>query len=141
MSLSFLLQQCPTCLVCRIWMVLEIGGKYPYSCCFVGCCFLDLFSMAPCILVQFPSMFFSICLVGVHMVHPCSRNDTTVAWKKLHFILSDRSDFNMIDNLFIAVYVFISRILMSFSVDEILLLRYMKCSENHYLEWRCLLFD
>ena len=31
-----------------------------YSCCFVGCCFQDLFNIAHSILVQFPSTFFSM---------------------------------------------------------------------------------
>ena len=43
-------------------------------------------------------------------MHPYSRIDTTVTWKKLRFILSDRSDFRMIDNLSIAVHVFARRI-------------------------------
>ena len=57
MSSSLLLQQCPTCLVCLIWMVLEMG-----------CYFQDLFNIARSILVQFPSSFFSICLVSIHLV-------------------------------------------------------------------------
>ena len=36
MSLSLLLQQCPTCLVHLIWMVLEIRGRWPCICCFMG---------------------------------------------------------------------------------------------------------
>ena len=39
MSSSVLLQQGPTSLVCLIWMVLEMGGRWLYSCCFVGCWF------------------------------------------------------------------------------------------------------
>ena len=42
MSSSLLLQQCPAYL---ILMVLVIEGKCPYSCCFVGCCFQDLFNI------------------------------------------------------------------------------------------------
>ena len=45
------------------------------------------------------------------------------ASKKLHFYLSDKSDFHMTDNLSIAVNAFVSRMLMSFSVDETLLPR------------------
>ena len=44
--------------------------------------------------------------------------DTTAAWKKLRFILSVRSDFHMIESLSIAVHAFVSRVSMSFSVDE-----------------------
>ena len=111
MGSSLLLQRCPTCF---IWMVLEMGGKWLYSCCFVRCCFQDLFNIAFSILVQFLSNFFSIHWVSVHIVE-YSRIDTTAAWKKLHFILSDKFDFHMIDNLSIAVYAFASHILMSFS--------------------------
>ena len=75
MSLFLLLQQCPAYIVHLIWMVLEMGGKWPYSYCFVGCCFLDLFSIAHSILVQFLFTFFSIQLVSVHVAHPYSRID------------------------------------------------------------------
>ena len=42
MSLPLLLQQCIACLVRLIWIVFVMGGRCPYSCCFVGCCLLDL---------------------------------------------------------------------------------------------------
>ena len=45
-SSSLLLQQCLTCLVCLTWMLLEIGSKWQYICCFVMCCFPDLFNIA-----------------------------------------------------------------------------------------------
>ena len=48
---SLLLQQCPTCLIILTLIVFVMGGKWPYSCCFIGCCLHDLFSIAPCILV------------------------------------------------------------------------------------------
>ena len=54
------------------------------------------------------------------MVHPYSSIDTTAVWKKLRFILSVRSDFHMIDSSSIAVHAFVSRVSMSFSVDETL---------------------
>ena len=60
MSSSLLLRLCPACLVRLIWIVLEMRGKWPYRCCFLGCCFQDLFNIARSILVQFPSSFFSI---------------------------------------------------------------------------------
>ena len=46
-----------------------------------------------------------------------------VAWKKLRFILSDRSDFHMTDSQSIADHAFAGCVLMSFSVDETLLPR------------------
>ena len=51
MSSSLLLQQCPACLVCLTWIVFMMGGRWPYSWCFVGCCLQDLFSIARNILV------------------------------------------------------------------------------------------
>ena len=60
MSSSLLLQQCPECLVRLTVIVFVMGGRYPYSCCFVGCCFQDLFNTARSTLVWLPSSFFSI---------------------------------------------------------------------------------
>ena len=51
MSSSLLLQQCPACLVRLAWIVFLMGGRWPYSWCFVGCCLLDLFNIARNILV------------------------------------------------------------------------------------------
>ena len=104
-SSSLLLQQCPACLVHLIWMVLEIEGRWPYNCCFMGCCFQDLFNITHSILGQFSSSFFSVSFVSIHVVHPYSRTDTTTDWKKSYFILSDRLDFHMIENLLISVHV------------------------------------
>ena len=44
MSLSLLLQQCPACLVRLTWIVFVMGGRWPYSWCFVVCCRQDLFT-------------------------------------------------------------------------------------------------
>ena len=51
MSLSLLLQQCPACLVHLACIVFEMGGRWPYSWCLVGCCCQDLFNIARNILV------------------------------------------------------------------------------------------
>ena len=123
MSSFLLLQQCPTCRVCLIWMVLEMGGRWPYSYCFVGSCFQDLFIAVGSIFVQLPPSFFSIRFNKVYVVHPYISMDTPAARKKLLFILSDRSDFHMSDSLSIAAHAFTRCILMSFSVDETLLPR------------------
>ena len=64
---------------------LEMGARWPYSCCIMGCYFQDLFSITCSILVQFPSSFFSIRLVRVNVVHPYSRIVMTAAWKKIAF--------------------------------------------------------
>ena len=51
MSSSLLLQQCPACLVRLTWIVFVMGGRWPYSWCFVGCCLQDLFNIARSILM------------------------------------------------------------------------------------------
>ena len=51
MSSSLLLQQCPSCLVRLTWIVFVMGGRWPYSWCFVGCCLQDLFNIAHSIFV------------------------------------------------------------------------------------------
>ena len=123
MSSSLLLQQCPASLVRLTWIVFVMGVRWPYSCCFVGCCLQDLFIIARCILLQLPSSFLSSCLVSVHVVHPCCSIDTITAWKKLCFILSARSGFHKTDSLLIAARTFVSRVSMSVSVVETLLTR------------------
>ena len=56
-------------------------------------------------------------------VHPYSSTDTATVLKKSSFILSEASDFHMIDNLSIAVNVLTRRMLTSLSLDETLLPR------------------
>ena len=114
MSLSLLLQQCPACLVRRTWMISEMGGKWLYS--FVGCCFQDLLVTAISLLVQLSLSFFSIHFVSLHVVHPYSSMDSTAAWKKLYFILSERSDLHMTHSISIAVHASPSCILMHIDV-------------------------
>ena len=46
MRSPLLLKQCPACLVRLILIVVVMGGRSPYSCCFVGCCLQDLFNIA-----------------------------------------------------------------------------------------------
>ena len=58
-------------------------------------------------------------------MHPYRSIDMTAVLRKLRFILSDWSDFHMTDRLSIAVHAFASRVLMTFSVDETLLPRYV----------------
>ena len=55
------------------------------------------------------------------MVPPYNSTDLATGWKISCFILSERLDFLMIDNLSVAVNSFLRRILTSLSVDEILL--------------------
>ena len=51
MSSSLLLQQYPACLARLTWIVFMMGGRWPYSWCFVGCFREDLFNIARNILV------------------------------------------------------------------------------------------
>ena len=51
MSSSLLLQQCLACLVRLTWIVFVMGGRWPYSWGFVGCCLQDLFKISRSILV------------------------------------------------------------------------------------------
>ena len=125
-----LLQRYPTCLVRLILMICERVCKWPYSCCFVGCCFQDLFRTARNILVLFPSSFFFAYFVSVRVVHPYSSTDTATAWKTILVNISKRSDFHIIDNLSIVVHAFTRRMLTSLSVGEILLLRFVKLLVN-----------
>ena len=94
------------------------------------CCFQKLFNIACRILVEFLSSSFSVCFVSVHVAHLYNSINTTTALKKSSFLLSDRSDFHMIDSLLIAVQAFARCILTSLSVDETLLLRYVNLSPN-----------
>ena len=107
------------------WTVFEMGDKWPHSCCFMGCCFQVLLNIASSLLVQFPSSFFSIHFVSIHVGHPYSSIVTTAIWKKSCFILADRSDFYMIDNPSIAIHTFARCILASFLLNETLLPRYV----------------
>ena len=68
--------------------------------------------------------------VSVHVVHPYCIMLIATTWKKSCFILLDISDFHIIDNLLIAVHTFVRHISTSFSIDEILLLKYMNLSTN-----------
>ena len=61
-------------------------------------------------------------------MQPYSSTDTATTSKNSHFVLSERSNFHMVDNL--SVLAFPMHMLTSLSVDEILLLRYMNWFTN-----------
>ena len=119
MSLSWLLQQCPEGLACLNGTVGEMGGKWLYNCSYVECWFQDVDQNS-----KIRSNFFSVHFVRVQVL-PYGSTDTATTSKNSHFILSERSDFQMIINLSTAVHTFPRCMLTLFSVDEILLLRYM----------------
>ena len=70
MSSSLLLHQRPPCLARLVRVILEMGCRWSYSGCFVGCRFKYLLKIVPSILAQFSSSFFPIRLVSVHVMHP-----------------------------------------------------------------------
>ena len=63
-------------------------------------------------------------------MQPYSSTNTATARKNSCFILPEKSDFNMIDNLSIVVHTLLMHILTSLFVNEMLLLRYMNWSTN-----------
>ena len=111
--------------------VSETSGRWPYSYCFVECCFQGLFNIARSILSQLPSSCFSIRFVSVHVVHPYWNIDTTGSWRKWRFILSDMPVFHVIDNQSIVVLAFPRSNLILLSVDETLLPKYVNMSTNY----------
>ena len=60
----------------------------------------------------------------------CPYSSIAPTWKKSYFILSEGSDFYMINNLLIAVYAFPMCMLTLLSADEIMLPKYVKWSTN-----------
>ena len=50
MSSFLILQQCPACMVLLILIVFVMGRRWPYCCCFLGCCLQDLLSISRSIL-------------------------------------------------------------------------------------------
>ena len=100
-----------------------MGAKWSYRCYFIGCCFHS-------ILVQLPSSFFSMHFVCIQVVQ-YSSIDTATTLKKSYFILSERSEFHMIDSPSIAVDTFARCMLISFSIDEILQLSYINWSIDY----------
>ena len=106
---------------CLSWMICEMRDRWLYSHCFVGCCLQDLFKMTHGICAKFLPNFFSMCFVSIDLVHLFGSIKIATAWKKYSFILLDRSDFHIINNLSIAFHAFGWCI----SVDEMLLLKYV----------------
>ena len=98
----------------------EMGGRWPYNCCFQVCCFLNLFKTAH--LAFSPS---------ISLAPRWCKHTVVLTWpqvgKKSHFL---RTDFHMVDNLSIAVHVCLMHMLTLVSVDEIWLPRYVKWSTN-----------
>ena len=95
------------CFVSLTSMVYEMRGKRPL---FVRCCIRDLFRTACIILVYFPSSFFSKHFIRVQVMQPYSSTDISTAWKNKHFILSEKSNYNMAVNLSMVDHAFPKRV-------------------------------
>ena len=63
-------------------------------------------------------------------MQPYNSTDASTAWINSLFVLSEKSDFHMVDNLLIAVHASPMRMLISLSVDKLLLMRYMIWTTN-----------
>ena len=102
----------------------KLDGLWPYSCSLwvvdSRIC-KDQRITSSCI----PNKLFSMPFVSVQVVQLYSSTDIATALKKTCFILSERSDFPIINNLSSAFHV---RMLTSLSEDEILLPRYTRLS-------------
>ena len=127
MSSTLLLKQSPACLVCLTWLVCVIKVKWPYSWCFMGFICSKQFTAFLCNFY----LTFSLSFQLVHMVQTYSCTDIDTTWQKSRFILSEISDFHMIDNLSIAVHAFPMCMLTLLSVDEILLCSILVCYTQH----------
>ena len=119
----------PARLRCLTSMVCEMRGHRIIA----GLCTADprIFSLHHVAFLHNYHLDFSLCvsLVSMWCIH-------IVVWtvllfgKQSRFILSDGSNFYMIDNLLIAVHAFARRILTPLSVYEMLLLRYVDWSSK-----------
>ena len=89
----------PACIVCLTLMVCEMGGKWPYTCYFVGFCFQDFLCNTHLafffLSTSLKFRWYSYTIVLIQL--PLGR---------ISFILSERLDFLMVHNLLIAVSVF-----------------------------------
>ena len=87
----------------------------------------DVASSRICLKEQVAFYMHFVSFQGVHLY---SSICTATAWEKTLFILSDWSNFLMINNMSMAVHAFSRRMMSSLSVDKILLSRYMNKSNN-----------
>ena len=91
----------------------------------MGCSFQLIFRAARNMRVYVPSSADVCAFVSVQVVEPYRSTDSTTAVKKCLFMVFDRSDFHMGSSLLSADHAFPFRILISLSVDLILLPKYV----------------
>ena len=123
MSLFLLLRSWPACIGSLIWVVCLMGDKWPDSWCFLKWFFHDLFQMHALFFLS----FFCKRFVYDKVVQSYSITDTTSASNISRFILSEKSDFSMVNKMAITVYIFSMHVGTTLTVDEILQPTYMNC--------------
>ena len=96
LSSSLLLQQFSACITHLSRRVYEMGGKWPYIRCFVGCCFPDSFKTAS--LCRFYQTFSFKNFIKVQVVQLYASNELDV-------LIHQRSDFHIVNNVSIVVHV------------------------------------
>ena len=129
MSSFLLLPEFPAWLARLIWRVLKIGSRSRIV--------AELWDFSSRICLIRLTVFLCNCCQAFSLYAQSASMWTIhrVVWarllpKKLRFILSERSDLYITDSLLIAVHAFASRVFMSFSVDEMLLRRYVNLSTS-----------
>ena len=140
MSSSLLLQQCPACLVRLTWIVFVMGGRWPYSWCFVECCRQDCLILLAtflrsCRLASSPAVL----LASKWCIHTAVSTRLLLGRNCVSFYRS-----GLISMWPIAVHAFISRVSMSFRLMRHCFLVRWICqpvSERFRLVWKCRLLD
>ena len=115
-SLSLFFQLSPTCSVYITWMVHKDEWQVALQLLFCEVLLLEFVQNTQ----HFSSKHF------VRVLQPYNSTNTATAWKKSCFILSEPSDFPMVNNLSIAVHVSSLPVDITYSWCEIVLLRYGK---------------
>ena len=83
---------------------------------------------------MFLILFFSKYFFKIQVVQLFNSTDMAIAWKNSHLILSETSDFHIVDNMSVAIHALSMCMLTLFSVDKILLPSYFNyISYNEYL--------
>ena len=107
------------------WIVCEVGIRCPYS-----CWFPEFAQKQHGAYLCSSHRVFSKHFVKVQVVQPYNSPDIATAWRNFCFILSERLNFHIRNNLSIVVHAFYECMLISLLVDGILLPRYTKWSTN-----------
>ena len=97
------------------WMACEMGGKWPSTAFLKGAAY-KICSEQHIASLCSSCLAFSKHFVKVRVVKWYSSTNTATTRKNSHFILSERSNFHWVDNLFTEVHTLPMRILISLSL-------------------------